>query len=750
MSKLFGGAVLAVSAAMLLLVILFASLQGSVSAAYTVLIDDSHTYGRSLIYNAISSKTGIALLQYSDFAAGTVYTDTGFDGVLTTYLGTTNLATAKWNSNWSGDDVFNDVAAKDQSGSVVVGYTKKSYSLGVIAGYTNQGLLIDDYVFGVESAKNVVVNGIVYSPAHGAYVIVGNLEGFLNLPQAGFIAVGDASGVGGTVKFLYAYSGFEKVDVVKDPSSSYYGYIAVAATFFNNTDMSFDDAGVVILDPNLNLISSMYLELPGHERSLDVAFYGNDVVLVGSSVLASGGSLGFASANSYDFTNATWTNLWHMVIDTPLDDAVTGVDVKSGNIYISGYASMQSNGQATAFLGIITGGSPSQTALYDYTGGSTVFNDVKADGNQFIHAAGKVVGQPFPGALAPSSLSPVLSQQIALPRSDAVKDSKITNTDITGQSQLINTVIDNPTILSGLYVVLAPQDEGGDTGTSTSTTTTTTLTTITVTKTIITSTTDTATTFPGTATPTFPQQPYCIDISTGSKSPGVLDPLGTLENPMLQAPDWGTSQPMGRPVSSVQLSAWPSFQGVQGFPGQWITAYFDIQDPSKPDYNYTSRPVTTYAISFYLPAPGQLVMEWTADDSGELFIDGTLVQTHTGQYAFQTTASYQANLSQGNHVIEIRVTDVHGQYTGLFVSGSVCVSACTTETVTTTVYAPGVTTSTLTKTEEGAQATVTSFISEDEGPLSGLLDLIPGGIAGVVAIAAAVVVLSGIAVRILK
>ncbi|BAA81287.1 hypothetical protein APE_2275 [Aeropyrum pernix K1] len=745
MLKAFGGASIAlVTALLLLLVIILSPIQGAVSAAYSVLVDDSHTYGRSIVYNAISSKTGIAPLQYSDAAAGTIYSDGAFDGLITLYYGTIPFATARWDSNWSGDDVFNDVAASSQASATVVGYTKKSYSLGVIAEYNNNGLLLNNYVFGVGGAKHVTVNGIVYSPAHSAYVIVGDLEGVSWAPKAGFIAIGNASGIGGIVKVILAYSSFEKVDVVKDPSNTRYGYIAVAATFFNNTDMSFDDAGVVLLDPNLNLVTSMYIDLPGHEKGLDVAFNGSEVVLAGQSVDSSGGSHGFLSASKYDFANDLWANIWHMIIDTPVDDAVTGVDLKAGVIYVSGYTSMQTNGQATAFVGFIDGG-PSQTVLLDYTGGSTVFNDVKADGNQFIHAAGKVVGQPFPGTLSQSSITPIISQQIVANRSDTLKDLEARNTDVSGSSQLISPVYDNPTTLSGLYVVLAPKDEGG--GTDTSTTTTTTITTITITGT---RTTTTYTTFPGTVTPTFPQQPYCIDISTGSEAPGVLDPLGTFENPVTQAPDWGTSQPLGRPVSSVQLSAWPSFQGVQGFPGQWITAYFDLQDPSKPDYNTTNRPVTTYAISFYLPAPGQLVMEWSADDSGELFIDGTLVQTHSGQNAFQTTTSYQTSLLQGNHTIEIRVMDEHAHYTGLFVSGSVCVNACTPETVTTTVYAPGVTTSVATKTDEGAQATVTSLIPEDEGPLSSLLDSIPGGIAGAIAIIAGLVIATGVAYRILK
>ena len=274
-------------------------------------------------------------------------------------------------------------------------------------------------------------------------------------------------------------------------------------------------------------------------------------------------------------------------------------------------------------------------ALYLYGSQDTIGNGVSTGPTTKIHVVGQVA-LPYPNQLQTTPL-PIL-QPLQPPSVAAFPNGINTGNQGMYQVQLyshnVTPTIDNPgpQSITGLYLVIGEAEESpGNVST-------------------------------GPGAPQF----ACIDISTGTDMFGMSAPLGTLEDPVNDYPDWAIISSQQQP-RAVYYAWWPTNTGGQA---QWISPYATPSGTPDSEMNYQQYPYPPreYKLTFTLQTPSTLVMSWTADNTGTLYLDGSQVQTSNFQNGLE---NFTANLTPGTHTLTV-IVENWGQYTGLYVDGKIC------------------------------------------------------------------------------
>ena len=507
-------------------------------------------------------------------------------------------------------------------------------------------------IFSPGQYMNSKITAITYNSLLGKIIIVGTL----NHPEPlipsnsynnrGFIATIDPINctLDGSAYVSKQPTTFEDVAVNNNASSPYYGYTAIVGKALDASGEW--KAYILIVSPSQNIELTATFNTSNPSQAKAVSIY-RETFIVGGTIKSASSIDGFILRMDPLPNHST---AWLLNLTTTNDDAVNDITTNNGLITFTGYINKSSTNQS-----LITGSLYPNTTiktLYTYGEVNAAGNSVTMGPQNKIHVVG-TISTIYPNTLQPANTGLLQPQQY--PPQPITLGNTLSPVDIVQyQAQLTSydpqagvDIAGGQGALSGLYMVIGELTPPPTT------------TTITITPTLTTQpTTTTVTSVINHTTPN-----YCIDLSTGTSSTGQPEPFGSLENILADYPDWSTWG--GYPVRvSYANPVWPYNPQL---PARWVSAF--AYSNGSPIVSGTPHPEVTYAISFTLQTPSIIELNWTADDIGYLYLDGSLIQSASLNQGFTTLSTV---LGPGSHTLAIRVNDTGGAVTGLYVSGSAC------------------------------------------------------------------------------
>ena len=452
---------------------------------------------------------------------------------------------------------------------------------------------------------------------------------------------------------------FYDVVVNNDPTSPQFGYTAVVGQSLEGSS-GLRKAYILVIDNSYSLRYSAVYNTSGESYAATVDTF-DDTFIIGGIMYNGTSTDGFLLRTDPLPNNST---AWWLKIGLPINaqalDAVNDVHVgKDGFIYFTGYVDRTSN-QQNVIIGKITSNMQIDF-LYLYGSLEADGRGITATSYNKTHVVG-TISTPYPNQLQNALqgyLSPAMYpyQPVQIQNTLRQIDTVYNFTNVyTFNPSILVDVAGSYQLVSGLYIVIGYLNEQPTTTTSiTATPTLTTMPTANVTTTYPPS--NTTVIGPGPAPPT----PYCIDLSTGTNSLGYPDTPGTIEDVLTDYPDWGAAGDY-----TVRVSDYLGWHYDSQKPARWITVF--AREDGTPTSIGAPHPPVTYMISFTLQTPSLVTLNWTADNKGNLFIDGDYIQSANFSQGFST---YSTVLGTGTHTITVWVVD-EGVITGLYLDGKAC------------------------------------------------------------------------------
>lgn len=580
--------------------------------------------------------------------------------------------------------MFNDVADYLFAGKI--NGSMKADTLLVRLNQTSGALICQNIIMPGNINWNSAANAVSHTNSSGIATVVGAVilgEGDNQFSTGAYPYILDVNSANCSVAGDFIVpsipGAFTDITIVDNSSSPFYGYKLISGYSITPNHAT----GAVIISPVIiavdqanNIVGGKMIDFNTDAYATSVTYAGDKIVLGGAMYTPNGDTDGFiVILDSNLSVNSTFK-----LIGQANESIESLATMANGTIIYTGVLNENGQGGGNAAAGLLTV-TGSLNKLLTYTGTQSKGYSITSDTAGRLHIAGMIRGS-FPNSL---THNPALAlQQSGNPQLAAyhpsvkyyppIEDTVTVNVySYWPVENFANYARD-----MGLYLVTGfeetppPTTTPRPTGTTTHTTTTHTMTV---------STTSITRTLTSTSTG---NMPGCIDISTGTTGYMIPQPYGTVEDYNQDYPDWRVISPANATLRVASLSAW-----MEPSPNaKWITPYSDPQGNPIHNPPPAHYPPTTYQMIIALQVPSTLTMEWPADDTGKLYIDGALVQVNN---AFPSTQAYTTGLPPGIHNLTIVVED-NGYFTGLYVDGKICPTSITTSTAsrptTTTATTP--------------------------------------------------------------